>query len=292
MPKQVSIDDCFKRLKYRADKAGYEGYISPDTFNLVWASAETQYFNKLYLDYPATRRSSESLSVFSKSVSITIDSNGQYSPPSDLIYIDSILQGTNEISRVEKDRVGTSLASTYDAPDADFPIYTQYNTYLQFYPTNLGSATMNYLGQPTVGYWGYTLAGSITGTGSLTGGSGYTNGTYSGIALQGGIGKNATANITVSGGAITSVTIVNSGVGYLVGDVLSAVIPAGNGFKFNVATIAVNTRPVYSANNSVQPLWSTVDIDAIVALALRDIGVNMGSMEVEQFANTSLTIAK
>jgi hypothetical protein len=61
------------------------------------------------------------------------------------------------------------------------------------------------------------LAGSIT-----TAGAAYTNGTYNNVALTGGSGAGATANITVAGNAVTAVNIVTGGKGYAIGDVLSA----------------------------------------------------------------------
>lgn len=54
------------------------------------------------------------------------------------------------------------------------------------------------------------------------GGSGYVDGSYTDVALTGGSGALATANITVSGGAVTAVTIVDRGAAYVVGDTLSA----------------------------------------------------------------------
>jgi hypothetical protein len=72
-------------------------------------------------------------------------------------------------------------------------------------------------------------------TGVITGGSGYTNGTYNNVALTGGNGSNATANITVSGGAVTAVAIVNQGTGYRHGDSLSAAdanLGGGGGSSF------------------------------------------------------------
>ena len=82
--------------------------------------------------------------------------------------------------------------------------------------------------------------------GSITGGSAYTNGTYSGVALTGGKGSAATANITVSGGAVTAVTLVNPGDGYVVGDALSATAASiggtGSGFSIPVATTSTAGR--------------------------------------------------
>jgi hypothetical protein len=55
-----------------------------------------------------------------------------------------------------------------------------------------------------------------------TAGSGYANGTYNNVPLTGGSGAGATATIVVSGGAITSATIVFGGSDYLLNDTLSA----------------------------------------------------------------------
>ena len=70
-------------------------------------------------------------------------------------------------------------------------------------------------------------------TQGFNGGSGYGNGTYTNVPLTGGtIGSGLTATITISGGAVTSVTDVSNAVlqGYQIGDVLSADdVNLGNG---------------------------------------------------------------
>jgi hypothetical protein len=58
--------------------------------------------------------------------------------------------------------------------------------------------------------------------GSITAGSGYADATYNNVPLTGGSGSGATANITVSGGGVTAVTLVNYGAAYEIGDALSA----------------------------------------------------------------------
>jgi len=77
---------------------------------------------------------------------------------------------------------------------------------------------------------------------NLVGGTGYTNGTYTAVALTGGSGFSATANITVSGGIVTACTIVGRGSAYVAGDLLSsASIGAGAGFTVTVAAIYAQT---------------------------------------------------
>jgi len=80
-------------------------------------------------------------------------------------------------------------------------------------------------------------------TASLVGGINYTNGVYTNISLTGGTGSSATADIVVSGHAVTSVSLRNGGSFYVVGDVLSASaadlgsLGAGTGFSIPVATV-------------------------------------------------------
>lgn len=79
--------------------------------------------------------------------------------------------------------------------------------------------------------------GAIATFGAVTGGSGYTNGTYTNMPLTGGAGSGARATITVAGGAVTGVTLTLGGINYAVGNTLSANIPGGSGFTVPVATI-------------------------------------------------------
>lgn len=89
--------------------------------------------------------------------------------------------------------------------------------------------------------------GPILTTGTLTGGSLYTNGTYTTVTLTGGSGSGAKATIVVSGAAVTSVTITTAGNGYVVGDNLSATAASiggtGSGFSVAVGTVGSDFEP-------------------------------------------------
>jgi len=82
------------------------------------------------------------------------------------------------------------------------------------------------------------IRGQMTGVGVITGGSGYSNGTYYNVPLTGGTGTGAFASITVASGAVSAVTISTSGSQYLVGDTLSVsatyIGSAGTGFSVPV----------------------------------------------------------
>ena len=81
------------------------------------------------------------------------------------------------------------------------------------------------------------VSNSIKTIGTIVGGSGYNNGTYNATALSGGSGFGGTANIVVSGGTVTSVTIVSRGANYVVGGSLTAVLPGGAGFSVPVTAV-------------------------------------------------------
>ena len=102
------------------------------------------------------------------------------------------------------------------------------------------------------------VQGAIAVLGAVTGGSLYTNGLYSNVALTGGSGSGATANILISGGAVTTVTLTNPGNFYVAGDTLSCsstyVGGSGSGFSIPVSTI----------NNSNGTSWLGDNYDPVL----------------------------
>lgn len=205
------------------------------------------------------------------------------------ITVDSLTNNIpTSIERIEKQELNDRLYSYYEFPTEMFPIYVEYDKYVQVFPKNLGMVESVYLIAPGLSKWAYTLNGNISALGTIVGGTGYVNGTYTNVLLTGGSGTGALATITVSGNAVTSVTLTSPGLTYKASDTLSAsntqLGGAGSGFTIPVATI-VNAREVYDSANSVQPLWAQTDIDEIIYIALKDMGINMKDGELEQFAN-------
>ena len=84
------------------------------------------------------------------------------------------------------------------------------------------------------------VQGQITTFGTLVGGSLYTNGIYQNVALTGGSGANATADIVVVGQSVVSCTLKFGGNFYVVGDVLtcSSIGLTGSGFSITVSAVS------------------------------------------------------
>ena len=86
--------------------------------------------------------------------------------------------------------------------------------------------------------------GAVATFGTLVAGSGYTPGTYTNVALSGGSGYGATANITVGtagvGTTVTAATLNRAGQWYTTSDTLScALIGPGTLFALPVATVGM-----------------------------------------------------
>jgi hypothetical protein len=84
------------------------------------------------------------------------------------------------------------------------------------------------------------VQGQITTVGGLVGGTLYTNGVYQNVALTGGSGSNATADIVIVGQTVTSCTLKFGGNFYVVGDVLSCSSLGSSGSGFSVTVTAVS----------------------------------------------------
>ena len=110
----------------------------------------------------------------------------------------------------------------------------------------------NYVVEMHYYYYPPTIVqGQITTVGTLLGGSLYTTGVYQNVALTGGSGANATADIVVAGGAVTSCSIKFGGNFYVVGDILScsSLGSTGSGFSVTVSAISNSTGTSWLGDN-------------------------------------------
>jgi hypothetical protein len=103
--------------------------------------------------------------------------------------------------------------------------------------------------------------------GAITGGSGYTNGTYFNVPLTGGRGSGALANIVVAGGVVTSVTVVDGGCYYVVNDVLSAssanIGGTGTSFAVTVGSVTNQNGTTWLGDNFDSALFNATMLEAL-----------------------------
>lgn len=179
-----------------------------------------------YLALPQDYLASFSLAV------IDADGNYEYLLDKDVNFIRQAYPNANTDTGVPK-YYGQFKPYTYiigPTPDADYQTELHY----YYYPVTI-------------------VQGSIAGFGTIVPGSGYTNGVYENIPLTGGNGGNAIATITISGGAVTGVTLLNGGYSYVVGDSLSASTSAiggtGSGFSIPVSLLENDTGTSWLGDN-------------------------------------------
>ncbi len=96
---------------------------------------------------------------------------------------------------------------------------------------NIASVSFTLTGYGSYVFVKQGLSGVVTAVTTSGGsvGSGLTNATYTGIALYGGSGVGATATFVVGSGAVTSVTLVAGGRGYVNGEILAPLLASIGG---------------------------------------------------------------
>lgn len=115
-----------------------------------------------------------------------------------------------------------------------------------------------------------------TGTSSgfiSSSGSGYTNGTFTLKVLANLSGTTCQSTIIVSGGAVTSVTIISSGWPFKNGDVLTCPsLAGGTGFTFTITSLTATPGvELYNSTNNVPMVYNNYDMVQQVLSVYRPI---------------------
>jgi hypothetical protein len=94
----------------------------------------------------------------------------------------------------------------------------------------------------------------------------YTSGVYQNVLLTGGSGANASADIVIVGGSITTVTLKFGGNFYVAGDILSCASlgSTGAGFSITVATVSNSTGTSWLGDNYDPVLFYGAMREAII----------------------------
>ena len=129
-------------------------------------------------------------------------------------------------------------------PDQSYPVEMHYF----YYP-------------PTIVQGQIATLNSIFNAGAL-----YTSGVYQNVLLTGGSGANASADIVIVGGQVTSVTLKFGGNFYVVGDILScsSLGSTGSGFSITVETVSNSTGTSWLGDNYDPVLFYGAMREAII----------------------------
>lgn len=197
-----------------------------------------------------------------------------YSTNGALVLVGTIVDNPSQVYMADNGIVavlvdGTSTGYAIDLTTNDFGAITDPSFYgaafacylLTFFVFNRPGTNQFYISLSQVNF--AMLTGTGIGTGAITAaGTLYTNGVYQNVPLTGGSGSGATADITITGGAVTGVDIDNIGQGYLVGDVLSVAAASvggtGSGFHWTVDSVALAFDPldIAAKSGSADPIVS------------------------------------
>jgi len=167
----MDINQIYSIVKFISNK-NQSGYISPEQFNDSFNLAQKQRAEELVKEiqgWDGNKRriklpmgnaqpSIQKIAPFIVSVTAAVPGTGRYTKPVDLLNLLTIRSSNNAtpVWRVEHDRVSAHISSVVDPP-SERPIYTEYNTYYQFYPVDIGTVTVEYMKVPPDAKWAYTL---------------------------------------------------------------------------------------------------------------------------------------
>lgn len=135
-----------------------------------------------------------------------------------------------------EDYIRITLKSLNSLPDHFF--YDNGYPLAKLYPWPVPNSTyeLHFLYQSRLGFASTIETGTITNGGTL-----YTDGNYETVALTGGSGEGAVADIVVTAGVVSIVTLSTGGQGYNIGDTLSVdaadIGGTGTGFVYTVDNI-------------------------------------------------------
>lgn len=178
----ININIVYTYVQTLIQKELGTGYLAPDAFNNTVNSIQIELFNKYADIFQERQQITDKLYPFIKrNVLIVNTTTGRMAYPSD--YVDKVAVRAfeptalevatkecdddepinyHEIPQIDVDvldnsMLGNRLVSTVIPPTKEYPIATFYDTYLQFYPIDIGSCVFEYLRQPVTAVWAYTV---------------------------------------------------------------------------------------------------------------------------------------
>jgi hypothetical protein len=228
--------------------------ISPDRFENILGVVSLAYWNKHIVLFEQSKRVSNSLKRFKKSATLTIDGNGLAPYPADYAIVSQIVTSTDKY--VDLVTVAEAAERNQDAltvPTATYPIAVLQGSYIQFYPKNLGTATIHYLAYPAEPVFDYVVEDATDKIWYMP--------VLSNLSTDGTLYEDEDSNSWSDSRAYGSVIVTG------------ASHPDSPSLPY--------------LSRSVDLDWNDEDREMMLALILQELGVNMRDGAVENYAQIS-----
>lgn len=182
----MNIDEVYRFVQFLSNKS-QSGNLTPKDFNLAADRAMKEWVMKRYgnpaeyqpgrpvprVAWQMTQKISDDLRMLvTAPESYTLNDEGQMDYPSDYLHADafryyhsrlaedgrSTTGDYREVKVLRNSELGGYLSSGIRKPTRKYPVAVFYDTYIQFYPTDLDTIEFNYLRQPKTPIWAYTVS--------------------------------------------------------------------------------------------------------------------------------------
>lgn len=161
MATRANINEVYAQVNSIINKSQKGGYISEPVFNRYAKLAQLDWLNSAYERYDSGQKNWDDISLLrAKPKMLTVDSNGEFSYPSDYWHTSEIWNPFNKmpVDVISDNERPSRQSSELLGPSSEHPVAILYDTYVQVLPTDLLKVEFSYLKEPLIPFWNYTVS--------------------------------------------------------------------------------------------------------------------------------------
>lgn len=166
----MDINEGYRFVQFLANQT-QSGIIKPVDFNLASERAQIQLFYTERQKWQDTQIITDALSPFLTLIPLTVPTNGRVPYPVDYAGTSSVrhtyyLKSSTalnpkyievDVDEINDNAIADVLSSQIVMPTKRYPRLAYYNSYMQFYPYDLGTINYTYLREPQKPIWNFTI---------------------------------------------------------------------------------------------------------------------------------------
>ena len=269
--------DEFNKIGSQVQREIFERYFEDINQNVRIQQSEFDYANRVYnTDEKIAEFKTESDQSISEKA---ISGINPFTVPSELYRLNTVTYEASshpvELQRLNRNEYYNVAKSKLTRPTRTCPIYLYEDNKVIVYPRSIlysDDVKMQYVKKPKDVRWGHTLGnlnqyiytdyvydatsinlGSLdltqtNITNTIDNAASTISGVITNAAYTGGSGTGAVFDIGLSGGLVTSITVVNQGSGYLVGDVIDFTLSQFGASATGILDIEINNSNLFSGS--------------------------------------------